>query len=133
MFWNIENAVGGTKDRLTHREYVADYLLFRLNNNSYIKKYVELYELAEPTDNIHFLLKHIAVKYNMKRGERMFKLTRNPDDLLHLEQAINMFIDDFRCGKLGPITLDNCSIEYMQHFFEHKEVKGDPVMEDLNA
>lgn len=108
---------------MTNRLFVADYLLYRLNNHSQelINNYVELYKLDEPTDNIDEFIKHLAVVHNLGRGERLFRITKNQDDLLDIEGAIDLFIRDFRLGKLGQLTLDDCSTNVIHDWFKNQQ------------
>ncbi|KAJ3081202.1 Mitochondrial GTPase, partial [Quaeritorhiza haematococci] len=59
---------GGTKDRLTDETVVADYLLFRLNQSKMQRRYVEMFGLDGPTNDINHLLTHIAQTHKFYYG-----------------------------------------------------------------
>ncbi|KAJ8326103.1 Mitochondrial GTPase 1 [Batrachochytrium dendrobatidis] len=124
---------GGTRDRLTQEIHIADYLLFRLNTSSNIKKYPAALGLEHPTDQIDSVLKHICRTKGFllnKRG-RLFNLTANtgsfpsevdettpddpehpkiiPDSFLDIDRAARYMLDKYREGLFGPMTLDDCS------------------------
>ncbi len=134
---------GGTKDRLTEEINVADYCLFRLNNSSQANTWPACLQLEKPTDDIHFLLKHIAKnqqfytaqpsKNKLVWDERVLlkenqgyeyilnennENNQSQDKKLDTERAARYFLECFRKGTFGTFTLDDCSPEGLKYYFE---------------
>lgn len=92
----IKLALTGTfPDHVIGEEVIADYLLYVLNQQENLS-YLPYCGLNEPSDYFDDVIKAIAEKYTLYKGSE-------PD---YRKSSIN-FIDAFRRGKLGPITLDD--------------------------
>ncbi len=83
---------------------MADYLLFKLNKSGNFK-YVELYGLTEPSDDILDVLIAVAKKH------KQYKVHRGMDNvqkqIYDIDTAGHMMIKHFFDGALGPIMLDD--------------------------
>ncbi|CAO3611639.1 unnamed protein product [Mucor hiemalis] len=104
---------GGIRDHLSDEQVMADYLLFRLNQfGAY--DYASWFKLPneEPTNNVDELLKGVARRVGavLKGGE------------LDLTMAAKFFLKHYRTGKLGQFTLDDCSPEALETFFESQKM-----------
>jgi mitochondrial GTPase 1 len=88
-------ALGVFPDHIAGEFYIGDYILWRLNM-SRMFKYVEEFELEEPTDDFKFLAYRAGVL--LARGKRCVQ----PDQLA----GTRCFINLFRQGELGKICLD---------------------------
>ncbi|XP_066285935.1 mitochondrial ribosome-associated GTPase 1-like [Branchiostoma lanceolatum] len=98
--------VGAIKDHLVGEDFLADYLLFRLNRHENFR-YVEHYGLREPCDQVMRVLGHIAVTMGKSRKVRMDSgtgavIVHQPN----FQVAALQFLRDFRQGALGPAMLD---------------------------
>lgn len=111
---NIENVETGMKlalcgtilDHLVGEDIIADYLLFSLNRLGKFR-YVEKYDLQEPSDNIQHVLKHIAVK--LRKTQRVKAITGVGNITVtvpNYSAAAYDFIRAFRKGELGQVMLD---------------------------
>lgn len=91
---------GAIKDAQIETMVLADYLLFCLNTRKNYS-YVPLLGLSEPTDSISFLLEKTAerLKAKLKNG------------LPNTDYAAKYFIDKYRKGELGRMTLDELTPE----------------------
>uniref|UniRef100_H2UEF9 Mitochondrial ribosome-associated GTPase 1 n=1 Tax=Takifugu rubripes TaxID=31033 RepID=H2UEF9_TAKRU len=63
---------GTILDHLVGEDIIADYLLYSLNRLEKFS-YVEKYDLEQPSDDIHFVLKRIAVK--LRKTQRVKAIT----------------------------------------------------------
>ncbi len=112
---------GGTNDSLTTLVNVADYLLFKLNNSSHISTYYKKLGLAQPTDTITDLLLHLCKFHNLKFNDRARIMKNMPDvgeDLKYdLDKGASLFIDMYRDGLFGKMTLDDCSKDSLKEYF----------------
>lgn len=98
---------------------VADYLLFRLNNSSYLHKYPEILGLAQPSDDIYEVCMNLAKKHEFmyEKNSRIVRLANNGSSRgfdhedYNLDKAAEFFIELYREGKLGRMTLDDCRLE----------------------
>lgn len=87
--------LGSIKDSVIGSELLAQYLLFLLNKQNMLK-YVELFNLRNPTDDIVVLLTAVALKINARmEGKR-----------LDLEHAARFLLQKYRTGDLGLFMLD---------------------------
>ncbi|KAF9581067.1 Mitochondrial GTPase [Lunasporangiospora selenospora] len=104
---------GAISDHLFDEEVIADYLLFMLNQQQ-DHSYMTLYNIKEPTDNIHEFLPQVA-KYigALKRGGE-----------LNLSAAAQFLIKQYRIGKLGRFTLDDICPESLEIFMTQKAEEG---------
>lgn len=84
-------------DQVIGHELIADFGLYWLNRNRKFS-YVDFYELEGATDDISEVLFKICVRKNLfsKKGQI------HP----HFSFAAQVFLDDFRTGKLGKFMLD---------------------------
>ncbi|XP_040905826.1 mitochondrial ribosome-associated GTPase 1 [Toxotes jaculatrix] len=97
---------GTILDHLVGEDIIADYLLYSLNRLGKFS-YVEKYELQEPSDDIHHVLKHIAVK--LKKTQRVKAITGVGNITVTIPNytaAAYDFIRAFRKGELGRVMLD---------------------------
>lgn len=104
---------GGIRDHLSDEQVMADYLLFRLNQfGAY--DYASWFKLPneEPTNDVDQLLRSVARRIGavLKGGE------------LDLTMAAKFFLKHYRTGKLGQFTLDDCSPESLETFFESQKM-----------
>ncbi|XP_006813561.1 mitochondrial ribosome-associated GTPase 1-like [Saccoglossus kowalevskii] len=84
-------------------DVVADYLLFWLNKHSKFE-YVEEFELEEPTDDIIFLMTHLAKKAGKMQ---YFKTLDGSRELRpNLDASANYILRLFRQGRLGKHIID---------------------------
>ncbi|XP_035681638.1 mitochondrial ribosome-associated GTPase 1-like [Branchiostoma floridae] len=98
--------VGAIKDHLVGEDFLADYLLFRLNRQENFR-YVEHYKMQEPCDHVLKMLGHIAVQMGKSRKIKMDSGTGSM--IIHqpnFQAAALQFLRDFRQGALGPAMLD---------------------------
>uniref|UniRef100_A0A3B4VM84 Mitochondrial GTPase 1 n=1 Tax=Seriola dumerili TaxID=41447 RepID=A0A3B4VM84_SERDU len=95
---------GSILDHLVGEDIIADYLLYSLNR---LGNYVEKYDLQEPSDDIQYLLKRIAVK--LGKTQRVKAITGVGNITVTLPNytaAAYDFIRAFRKGELGRVMLD---------------------------
>ncbi|XP_029376235.1 mitochondrial ribosome-associated GTPase 1 [Echeneis naucrates] len=97
---------GTILDHLVGEDIIADYLLFSLNRLGKFS-YVEKYNLQEPSDDIQYVLKRIAVK--LKKTQRVKAITGLGNITITVPNytaAAYDFIRAFRKGELGQVMLD---------------------------
>lgn len=96
------------KDHIVGEDVMADYLLFWLNRHEYFK-YVEIFSLPGPTDDIWELLTHIS-----EQNKSVLKLRSTTGGYTYrpnFDMAAKLFIRSFRDGNLGRYTLDQDRFE----------------------
>lgn len=99
---------GGSKDRLAVADHVADYLLFRLNQSPALRsRYTSLLAMSAPVDAIHDLLPHVSRRFGLLA----------PGGSVDTESSTRAWIQLYRSGKLGRMTLDDCSPAHLESFF----------------
>ena len=90
-----------------------------------------MFQLSKPTNDITSLLYHIAKTRNFlfdknkpppeqeqqSCGEITTKLHYNPFEYYDLERAALVFVNAFRKGELGALTLDECTDETLEEYF----------------
>lgn len=96
------------KDSLVGEELIADYLLFWLNQHRKFE-YVDFYNLPCATDTILELLAFIAKQNNSTQKRRNFDGT-GYTVLPNFARAAQIFLQDFRKGRLGKVLLDQNKI-----------------------
>lgn len=94
------------QDHLVGEDIIVDYMLFWLNRHQKFQ-YVTEFELKEPTDDILFLLNHVAKKNNKYIKHRSLdsnqgRIVYRPD----FTAAANIILQKFRAGDFGPVMLD---------------------------
>lgn len=89
-------ALGCVLDTWAGEMYVADYVLYRLNNER-LFDYVWQLELPGPTNDIHKVASHLSRVFQKTRL-RMF-----PQEMA----GVRAFLDMFRNGKFGRFCLDD--------------------------
>ncbi|XP_076069582.1 mitochondrial ribosome-associated GTPase 1 isoform X2 [Oratosquilla oratoria] len=96
--------VDNIKNQLLGEDVIADYLLFRLNEQGNTK-YVPYLDLDEPCDDIRHVLSIAAARNNWIRKVRLphIGMQEVPD---HTKAAL-YFLQGFRKGEYGRITLDH--------------------------
>ncbi|KAI3363154.1 hypothetical protein L3Q82_011803 [Scortum barcoo] len=97
---------GTILDHLVGEDIMADYLLYSLNKLEKFS-YVEKYDLREPSDDIQYVLKRIAVK--LKKTQRVKAITGVGNitvTIPNYSAAAYDFIRAFRKGELGQVMLD---------------------------
>ncbi|XP_046851088.1 mitochondrial ribosome-associated GTPase 1-like [Xenia sp. Carnegie-2017] len=87
--------IGCFPDHMIGHHIIADYLLYTLNKKKQFR-YMEVYDLPDPCDNIDFVLRYIACKMKYETAGGF------PD---YHAAAVN-FIATYRKGKLGTFYLD---------------------------
>ncbi|KAJ3338706.1 Mitochondrial GTPase [Entophlyctis luteolus] len=112
--------VGSTKDTMIHTfDKLVEYVLFRLNQSETgQKRYMEVFQLNSPVDDVTVLLDHI-IKLSSDISTGQVDATSNAVKLPLVqtrEQACLSVITLFRKGQLGKITLDDCSPEGCAQF-----------------
>ncbi|KAJ3192038.1 Mitochondrial GTPase [Irineochytrium annulatum] len=106
---------GGTKDSLIDEVHVADYLLYRLNQvASCRQKYTTSLNIG-PTNDINFLLDTVIQN---SRKPAAGKDNKRPRLIHDTHAAALSFIQAFREGEFGPLTLDDCTTEGLEHWWE---------------
>lgn len=97
---------GTILDHLVGEDVIADYLLYSLNRLGKFS-YVEKYDLQQPSDNIQYVLKHIAVKLGKKQRVKAITGVGNITVTIpNYSAAAYDFIRAFRKGELGQVMLD---------------------------
>ncbi|XP_050932382.1 mitochondrial ribosome-associated GTPase 1 [Lates calcarifer] len=97
---------GTILDHLVGEDIIADYLLYSLNRLGKFR-YVEKYNLQEPSDDIQHVLKCIAVK--LGKTQRVKAITGVGNITITVPNytaAAYDFIRAFRKGELGLVMLD---------------------------
>ncbi|XP_034537818.1 mitochondrial ribosome-associated GTPase 1 [Notolabrus celidotus] len=97
---------GTILDHLVGEDIIADYLLYSLNRLEKFR-YVEKYDLQEPSDNIQHTLKRIAIK--LGKTQRVKAITGVGNITVTIPNytaAAYDFIRAFRKGELGQVMLD---------------------------
>ncbi|ORY50298.1 GTPase [Rhizoclosmatium globosum] len=104
--------VGSTKDALSNELAIAEYLLFRLNQSPVcIETYKKIFNLPDRAENIHEVLNAIVAAKNPIKSEYRFPAINSQ------AEASRAFINIFRKGVFGPLTLDDCSPDGMDSWF----------------
>ncbi|KAJ3187024.1 Mitochondrial GTPase [Gaertneriomyces sp. JEL0708] len=130
---------GATKDRLTEEEDVADYLLFRLNNSKLRERYPAALGLPNYSDDIHEVLRFLAESHQFYLQGSIdgadkgivsdmsgFDLAFDEEEVremagrastsqLDLRRAAKFLITQFREGRLGALTLDECTPQSLRN------------------
>lgn len=96
---------GCLPDHIIGEELIVDYMLYWFNKHSDFR-YVEHFNLTEPTDNVKILLNHVAKENCFVK--RMKSLDGNelkyfPD----FTAAATLILKQFREGVLGPVILED--------------------------
>ncbi|XP_074532071.1 mitochondrial ribosome-associated GTPase 1 [Halichoeres trimaculatus] len=97
---------GTILDHVVGEDVIADYLLYSLNRLEKFR-YVEKYDLEEPSDDIQHILKRIAVK--LGKTQRVKAITGVGNITVTIPNytaAAYDFIRAFRKGELGQVMLD---------------------------
>ncbi|KAK7600940.1 hypothetical protein V9T40_008381 [Parthenolecanium corni] len=98
-------ACAAIKDSLVGPVVIADYLLYWCNKNHW-DNYLDFFGIQDRCDEIGKLLTEYAIKKNiylrLRSVEGAAGMVIKPD----IDKAADLFIDAFRKGKLGPVTLD---------------------------
>lgn len=123
---------GGTNDKLTTVINVADYLVFRLNNSPHRNTWFSVIGLSEPTDDVYHVAKHIAMdqEFILDPSSRIVRLSQastiSPAQTLEwdLDRACFHFIDLYREGKFGKMTLDDLSKDGIKAHFDQLDGVG---------
>ncbi|SBT78720.1 GTP-binding protein, putative [Plasmodium ovale] len=89
------SAIGITLDYKYDHMYVGDYILFTLNKYKHYK-YVKMFGLDGPTNDLRFVCNVISTKLNLCRNYKF----------LDINGGCRFFIDMFRLGLLGNVCLD---------------------------
>ncbi|CAG09386.1 unnamed protein product [Tetraodon nigroviridis] len=97
---------GTILDHLVGEDVIADYLLYSLNRLGKFS-YVEKYDLEQPSDDIQFVLKRIAVKLGKTQRVKAITGVGNVTVVVpNYTAAAYDFIRAFRKGELGQVVLD---------------------------
>ncbi|NXX58982.1 MTG1 GTPase, partial [Scopus umbretta] len=97
---------GAIRDHLVGEDIMADYLLYTLNKRQQFG-YVRRYGLAEASDHIEHVLKHVALAQGRTQKVKVLTGTGNVNvTMLNYPAAAYKFLRDFRAGHLGRVTLD---------------------------
>uniref|UniRef100_A0A3B0MPX6 Uncharacterized protein n=1 Tax=Theileria annulata TaxID=5874 RepID=A0A3B0MPX6_THEAN len=89
-------SLGCLNDSVAGEDYIADYILYRLNK-SHLYTYVKTLNLSSPTNNISQISQHI--------GEIIEKKWNSVDPV----NCYKIFINQFRMGFFGKICFDDLS------------------------
>eukprot|EP00371_Babesia_bovis_P003581 XP_001612228.1 hypothetical protein [Babesia bovis T2Bo] len=89
-------AIGCVNDHRAGVDYIADYILYRLNRNRMFK-YVDILGMQGPTDDVTEIMEHISQIAERKYG------TIEPSN------CYRIFINQFRLGRFGRICMDDLS------------------------
>jgi len=101
-------------DHLVGEEYMADYLLFHLNQTAQFD-YVSYMKLDEPMDDARLMLAMTALYQGMVKQARDMdtgQMKKFPD----LKRAAQYFIRAFRSQQLGRINLDSKILDSVEMF-----------------
>jgi hypothetical protein len=86
---------------------------------------MEYFDIPEASNSINVILTHIASTQQLYYGGSKIRPTsmtkKHLSDQfngLDLERAADVFITAFRKGSLGLLTLDNCSSDALEVYFE---------------
>lgn len=85
-------------DHYAGEVYLADYLLYRLNRDQ-VFIYVTELELPGPTDDVRYLVSHIAALLAHRKCMQLY--------WTDVSAGAKYFLDLWRAGKLGKICLDH--------------------------
>ncbi|NXB73175.1 MTG1 GTPase, partial [Donacobius atricapilla] len=97
---------GAIRDHLVGEDIMADYLLYTLNKQQQFG-YVQHYGLGQPCDHIEALLRHVALTQGRTQKVKVLTGTGNVNMMmLNYPAAAYKFLQDFRAGRLGRVTLD---------------------------
>ncbi|XP_070562759.1 mitochondrial ribosome-associated GTPase 1-like isoform X2 [Ptychodera flava] len=94
---------GTLQDHKVGQEIIADYLLFWLNKNSRFE-YVDVFGLDQPSDDIIFVLTHLAKTLGKMQRVRALDGTRTIQP--NHDAAASHMLRCFRTGQLGKFVLD---------------------------
>jgi ribosome biogenesis GTPase A len=109
--------------------------LYKLNKSVKCRSiYLKYFEMMEPSNSINTILVHIASTRKLYYGGVKIRPVggRHLSDQfqgLDLERAAETFITAFRKGELGLMTLDDCSSEAVEAWFESEEALESSVAE----
>lgn len=97
---------GTILDHLVGEDIIADYLLYSMNRLGNFS-YVERYDLQEPSDDIQYVLKRIAIKLGKTQRVKAITGVGNITVIVpNYTAAAYDFIRAFRKGELGQVMLD---------------------------
>ncbi|KAF1668495.1 Mitochondrial ribosome-associated GTPase 1, partial [Aptenodytes patagonicus] len=97
---------GAIRDHLVGEDIMADYLLYALNKRQQFG-YVRRYGLAEACDDIEPVLRRVALAQGRTQKVKVLTGTGNVNvTMLNYPAAAYEFLQDFRAGRLGRVTLD---------------------------
>lgn len=114
---------GGTNDKLTSMVNVADYLIFRMNNNKGMRDSWHIkVGLDSPTDDVNDVLLFIARRDGLRLNDRsrMIRVMgdQGEDQLWDFDKAAEIFVEMYRDGLFGRMTLDDLNKENLKMFFD---------------
>ncbi|XP_041476150.1 mitochondrial ribosome-associated GTPase 1-like [Lytechinus variegatus] len=95
--------MGTLQDHMVGTELIADYILFTLNRLQKFR-YVDVYNISEPCDDIDRVLADIAIKFGRTRKLKTYEGSRR--EVLDIHAAASILVRDFRTGVLGRISVD---------------------------
>ncbi|NWT04285.1 MTG1 GTPase, partial [Mionectes macconnelli] len=97
---------GAIHDHMVGEDIMADYLLYTLNKQQ-LFGYVQRYGLGEPCDDIESVLKRVALAQGRTQKVTVLTGTGNVNvTMLDYTAAAYEFLQDFRAGRLGRVTMD---------------------------
>jgi len=92
-------------EHIAQKHYqVADLALFYLNRFDNTR-YVRLFNMDGPSDNIDDVVKAICVQYNLIKRTKSYKVSQQAH--LDKQKAAEKFCELFSMGALGPVLLDD--------------------------
>ncbi|CAI9739587.1 mitochondrial ribosome-associated GTPase 1-like [Octopus vulgaris] len=101
------------QDHLVGEDVIVDFLLYWFNKHNNFR-YVSVFELKEPLDDVLEFLNHVALKNNKiarvtsldpSQGRTVYK----PD----FTAAAALVLKKFRAGELGPVMLDSNKMKHL--------------------
>jgi len=92
-------ALGAVPDHVSGEIYIADYVLFCLNERRMFQ-YIDELGLNGPTNDIRFLLTHLGRCLS-------YQIHKDPDGQVQIIPAATFWLKLFREGRLGKLCLDH--------------------------
>ncbi len=98
-----------------------------------MNRYQEFYGISQVFDNIYQVLEFVAKKYNLEyQDTSIMRYNQNEQEMKYnLQEAARRFVFDFRLGHLGNMTLDNCSPDALELWFNQGTAEGEEGIDHI--